>query len=130
MSCVRCGKSSSKDRWLKLPKKKPIVTSLDEEMQDLLPTEGEIFAVALEPLGKARFKVKCADGTYRIARVRGKLRGRRHWIKPGNVVLVSVWDFEPDKADIVVKYRRDQVEWLVEKGYIEREFLEEEEELY
>nr|AOZ56172.1 translation initiation factor 1 (IF-1) [uncultured korarchaeote] len=113
-----------------MPKKKPIVTSLDEEMQDLLPTEGEIFAVALEPLGKARFKVKCADGTYRIARVRGKLRGRRHWIKPGNVVLVSVWDFEPDKADIVVKYRRDQVEWLVEKGYIEREFLEEEEELY
>jgi len=111
-----------------LPKKKAakkkkgsdIERSLDAEMEELLPVEEEleIFGRVLEPLGKGHFRVECADGAIRVCRVRGKLRGRRSWIKRGDIVLVSIWPFRKDRGDIVVRYTHQQVQWLVEKGYI------------
>lgn len=112
-----------------MPKKreKRVETSLDEEMKEVLPAEGEIFGVVEEVLGKARLRVRCQDGKTRVCRIRGKLRGRRHWMKPGDLVLVSIWDFQPDKGDVTVKYNRAQTEWLIKNKYITREWLEEEE---
>jgi len=107
-----------------LPKKKrrgeDIERSLDAEMEELLPAEEEleVFGRVLEPLGKGHFRVECSDGAIRVCRVRGKLRGRRSWIKRGDIVLVSIWPFKKDRGDIVVRYRHQQVLWLVEKGYI------------
>ncbi len=94
--------------------------SLDAEMEDLLPAdeELEVFGRVLEPLGKGHFRVECSDGIIRMCRVRGKLRGRRSWIKRGDVVLVSVWPFNKSRGDIVVRYNQQQVAWLIEKGYI------------
>ena len=97
-------------------------SSLDAEMEELLPAdeELEVFGRILDPVGKGHFRVECTDGVVRIARVRGKLRGKRHWIRRGDIVLVSVWPFKRDRGDIVVRYNRQQVEWLIEKGYLDR----------
>ncbi|HDI85893.1 MAG: translation initiation factor 1A [Thermoproteota archaeon] len=94
-------------------------------MEDLLPADPdlEVFARVLDPLGKGRFRVECSDGKVRIARVRGKLRGKRHWIKRGDIVLVSIWPFQRERGDIVVRYKRQQVEWLIEKGYLDRDWV-------
>jgi translation initiation factor 1A len=44
---------------------------------------------------------------------------RRVWIRVGDVVLVSPWDFQTDKrADIVWRYTRAQAETLRRKGYL------------
>jgi len=106
-----------------LPKGKKRVSesSLDEEMEDLLPVEEdlEVFGRILEPLGKGHFRVECSDGVIRVCRVRGKLRGRRSWLKNGDIVLVSIWPFKKDRGDIVVKYNRAQVQWLIERGYLD-----------
>ncbi len=97
--------------------------SLDAEMEELLPAdELEIFGRVLEPLGKGHFRVECMDNSIRVCRVRGKLRGRRAWIKRGDVVLISLWPFQRTKGDIVVRYDRQQVEWLIEKGYVPRDW--------
>lgn len=106
-----------------MPKKeKDQETSIDAEMEDLLPMDKdlEVFGRVMEPLGKGHFRVECVDGAIRMCRVRGKLKGRRSWLKPGDIVLVSIWPFKRDRGDIVVKYDRAQVEWLIEKGYLDR----------
>ncbi len=108
------GKSKSSD----------VERSLDVEMEELLPAEEEleIFGRVLEPLGKGHFRVECADGAIRVCRVRGKLRGRRSWIKRGDIVLVSIWPFKKERGDIVVRYTHQQVNWLIEKGYIPKDW--------
>lgn len=101
-----------------------IERSLDAEMEELLPAEElEVFGRVLETLGKGHFRVECIDEAVRVCRVRGKLRGRKGWVKRGDIVLVSLWPFQKSRGDIVVRYDRQQVNWLVEKGYIPKEWV-------
>ncbi|RJS78220.1 translation initiation factor IF-1A, partial [Candidatus Bathyarchaeota archaeon] len=65
-----------------------------------------------------RFLVKCQDGRERICRIRGKMK-RRVWIRVGDVVLVSPWDFQYDtRGDIFWRYTRSQAELLRKKGLL------------
>ncbi len=48
-------------------------------------------------LGFDRVSVKCQDGNVRICRIRGKMK-RRTWIREGDIVLVSPWDFQSERA--------------------------------
>ena len=74
--------------------------------------------VAIKMLGNDRIMVKCQDGHTRLCRIRGKMK-RRFWIRQGDIVLVSPWDFQSDKrGDIFWRYRRNQTEWLRKKGYL------------
>ena len=84
----------------------------------LLPSENDVLGTAVKMLGGERILVKCQDGKERLCRVRGKLK-RRVWVREGDIVLVSPWDFQPDKrGDIYWRYRRNQAEWLRNKGYL------------
>jgi len=84
----------------------------------VLPSANDVLGIAVKMLGADRILVKCQDGKERLCRVRGKLK-RRVWIREGDVVLVSPWDFQSDKrGDIFWRYRRNQSEWLRSKGYL------------
>ena len=84
----------------------------------LLPRGSDVLGTAVKMLGGERILVKCQDGKERLCRVRGKLK-RRVWVREGDIVLVSPWDFQPDKrGDIYWRYRRNQAEWLRNKGYL------------
>ena len=97
----------------------------EAEMEQLLPAdeELEVFARVIEPLGKRWFRVECSDGVIRMARVRGKLRSRRHWIKRGDIVLISIWPFKRDRGDIAVRYNHQQIAWLIKKGFIDKNWV-------
>jgi translation initiation factor 1A len=69
------------------------------------------YASVTRMLGDGRLLAKCDDGVERMCRVRGKLRGRE-WINANDVLLVSVRDFEPDKADVLWKYQPNEVDRL------------------
>ncbi len=85
----------------------------------LLPRGTDVLGTAVKMLGAERVLVKCQDGKERLCRVRGKLK-RRVWVREGDIVLVSPWDFQSDKrGDIFWRYRRNQAEWLRNKGYLE-----------
>jgi translation initiation factor 1A len=44
---------------------------------------------------------------------------RRVWIREGDVVLVSPWDFQTDtRGDIIWRYTRGQADWLRKNGYL------------
>ena len=84
----------------------------------MLPNANDIIGSAHKMLGNDRFLVSCQDGKERLCRVRGKMK-RRMWIREGDIVLVSPWDFQYDKrGDIIWRYRRNQLEWLRSNGYL------------
>ena len=86
--------------------------------QLVVPSANDILGVAIKLLGFDRVLVKCQDGKERLCRIRGKMK-RRVWIREGDVVLVSPWDFQTDKrGDLIWRYTRAQAEMLRKKGYI------------
>jgi len=99
-----------------LGKKK--VLSEGELNQLVVPSANDILGVAIKLLGYDRILVKCQDGNERLCRIRGKMK-RRVWIREGDVVLVSPWDFQSDKrGDLIWRYTKSQAESLRKQGYI------------
>ncbi|MBS7646259.1 MAG: translation initiation factor eIF-1A [Candidatus Bathyarchaeia archaeon] len=97
--------------------KKKVIS--EEELSEMVyPTENDVLGVAVKLLGFDRVLVKCQDGNERLCRIRGKMK-RRVWIREGDVVLVSPWDFQSDKrGDVIWRYTHAQAEWLRKKGYL------------
>ena len=91
----------------------------EESLANMLyPSKNDVLGVATKMLGFDRVMVKCQDGHERLCRVRGKLK-RRVWIRDGDIVLVSPWDFQSDtRGDIFWRYRKNQTEQLRLKGYL------------
>ena len=84
----------------------------------VLPAGNDVLGIAMKMLGNDRLLVKSQDGHERLCRIRGKIK-RRVWIRVGDVVLISPWDFQPDtRGDILWRYKRNQVEWLRQNKYL------------
>jgi len=84
----------------------------------VLPTGSDVFGIAVKMLGADRIMVRCQDGKERLCRIRGKMK-RRVWIRDGDVVLVSPWDFQTEtRGDIFFRYRQNQVSWLRDHNYL------------
>lgn len=97
-------------------KKKVLSEGVLSEM--VYPSANDVLDLATKLLGFDRVMVKCQDGHERLCRIRGKMK-RRVWIRVGDVVLVSPWDFESDKrGDVFWRYTRAQAEDLRRRGYI------------
>jgi len=72
----------------------------------VLPVANDVLCVTVKLLGFDRIKVRCQDGHERLCRIRGKMK-RRVWIREGDVVLVSPWDFQSDtRGDVIWRYTR------------------------
>ncbi len=97
--------------------KKKVLT--EEELSEMvLPSANDVLGVAVKLLGFDRVLVKCQDGNERLCRIRGKMK-RRVWIRVGDVVLVSPWDFQSDKrGDLIWRYTKAQADMLRRKGYL------------
>lgn len=94
------------------------VLSEGELSKLVLPSANDVLGVAVKLLGFDRVLVRCQDGNERLCRIRGKMK-RRVWIREGDVVLVSPWDFQTDKrGDLIWRYTKAQAEMLRDKGYI------------
>ena len=94
------------------------VLSEGELSKMVYPSENDILGVAIRLLGFDRVLVKCQDGKERLCRIRGNMK-RRVWVREGDVVLVSPWDFQTDKrGDLFWRYTRAQAEMLRRKGYL------------
>ncbi|MEK6912539.1 MAG: translation initiation factor eIF-1A [Nanoarchaeota archaeon] len=88
-----------------------------------LPRNGEVLGVIEQRLGGNKMLVACLDGKSRNCRVPGRLR-RALWLRPGDVVIIELWELDKEKGDVIFKYRPNQIEWLKEKGYLKRDKTE------
>lgn len=66
-------------------------------------------------LGDGRLALHCFDNQARTGLIRGTMR-RRVWINTGDIVLVGLREFQPDKADVIHKYTTDEARSLQAYG--------------
>jgi len=82
------------------------------------PNENDVLGVVLKHLGNDRFQVKCQDGHMRVCRIRVKMK-RKTWVREGNIVLVSPWDFQSEeREEIFHRYTESQASDLRKNGIL------------
>jgi translation initiation factor 1A len=72
----------------------------------------EMFAIVNRVLGGSRMNVKSSDGKTRLARIPGRKRRRMGRIKMGDLIIITPWDIQDEKADILYRYRKNQIRFL------------------
>ena len=90
---------------------------------DALPTkrelffkeEGQDYGIITKMLGNCNMNVECSDGTQRLAHVRGSMR-KKVWMKTQDTILLSLRDFQDNKADIIHVFDTDEVRLLKSYG--------------
>jgi translation initiation factor 1A len=89
--------------------------------------DGQEYAQVVKMLGNGRLEALCFDGEKRLAHIRGKMRKKvsvhcrcvhdlfcltdalhQVWINQGDIVLLSLREFQDGKADVIVKYTADE----------------------
>jgi translation initiation factor 1A len=78
----------------------------------------EMYAIVSKVLGGSRMDVQSADGKSRLARIPGRLRRGMGRIRMGDLIIISPWDIQNEKADIVYRYRKFQTRYLIRKNLL------------
>jgi translation initiation factor 1A len=81
----------------------------------VLKEEGQEYAQVTKMLGNGRLDASCFDGVRRLAHIRGKMR-KKVWVTQGDIILVSLRDFQDDQADVILKYHPDEARVLKAQG--------------
>mmetsp|Transcript_10737 Transcript_10737/g.28409 ORF Transcript_10737/g.28409 Transcript_10737/m.28409 type:complete len:143 (+) Transcript_10737:74-502(+) len=88
----------------------------DETKRELIFKEdGQEYGQVNRMLGNGRCECSCFDGTKRLCHIRGKMR-KKVWVNQGDIVLVSLRDFQDEKGDIITKYTADEARNLKTYG--------------
>ncbi|KFY29456.1 hypothetical protein V493_02348 [Pseudogymnoascus sp. VKM F-4281 (FW-2241)] len=88
----------------------------DNEKRELtFKEEGQEYAQVLKMLGNGRLEALCFDGQKRLAHIRGKLR-KKVWINQGDIILLSLRDYQDEKGDVILKYSADEARSLKAYG--------------
>src|SRR5436190_11772739 len=66
-------------------------------------------------LGNGRLEALCFDGSKRLAHIRGKLR-KKVWINQGDIILLSLREYQDQKGDVILKYSADEARSLKAYG--------------
>mmetsp|Transcript_72450 Transcript_72450/g.223898 ORF Transcript_72450/g.223898 Transcript_72450/m.223898 type:complete len:143 (-) Transcript_72450:177-605(-) len=97
----------------KAKRAKSDATKVKKELE--FKEEGQEYGQVMRMLGNGRCEVSCFDGTKRLCHIRGKMR-KKVWVNQGDIVLVSLRDFQDEKGDIIVKYTSDEARNLKTYG--------------
>ena len=82
-----------------------------------LPRNEEVIGIVEQRLGGNKMMVNCSDKKLRNCRILGRLK-RRLWLRPGDVILIKLWEFDKNKGDIILKYYPSQVQWLRKNNFL------------
>ena len=91
------------------PVEKPLVPSSGD---------GQLYGIVERVLGGCYYNVKCYDDKMRRCKLR---KGRRRHLKKidtGDIVLISLRDFDDNNGDLLEKYNRDHIRQLIKMGEI------------
>lgn len=83
-----------------------------------LKVDGTEYGIVTKMLGAGRVEAKCfKDNVVRNCAICGRMK-KKVWITVGDIVLISLRDFQDTKADIVHKYAVDEARQLKQIGEI------------
>ena len=80
-----------------------------------LDANNEEYAIVTKLLGNCRVTLITNSGNECIGIIRGSLRkfSKRVLIEKGDIVVVSIRDYQDNKVDIVHKYNREQIQLFI-----------------
>ena len=79
--------------------------------------ESAEYAQVVRMLGNGRLEAHCFDGTDRLCHIRGKMR-KKQWVGQGDIILISLRDYQDGKADVILKYNADESRQLKSLGHL------------
>jgi translation initiation factor 1A len=82
-----------------------------------LPKNNELVGIVEKRLGGSRMRVRTHKGDEILARVPGRVK-KYLWIREGKYVLLEPWEFDKDKADLVYKFKPNEIKVLEKKGFL------------
>jgi translation initiation factor 1A len=82
----------------------------------------EEYGFVKQKLGNGRFTIICQDGLSRLGIISGKMR-KRVWLEINDYVLITIWDYQTEKCSIIHKYEQQDVQKLIEKHELNKEFV-------
>jgi len=83
----------------------------DVKRELLVKEDGQEYAQVLKMLGNGRLDAFCFDGKTRQCHIRGKMR-KKVWINKGDIILLGLRDYQDNKADVIAKYKPDEIRQL------------------
>jgi translation initiation factor 1A len=89
----------------------------DRALIPFYPLHPAEYAKVLRMLGNGRLEAYCFDGKTRQCHIRGKMR-KKVWVSAGDIVLVSLRDYQDDKGDVILKYAPDEARQLKALGQL------------
>jgi translation initiation factor 1A len=92
-------------------KTKKCKNTVSTKRELIYKSDGEEYAKVIKMLGDSRVSVLCCDNVTRLATIRGSMK-KRVWINVGDTLLVSLRDYQDEKADVLHKYNPDEVKAL------------------
>lgn len=80
-----------------------------------IDSEYEVYAYVIKLLGNCRVLVLCDNGKEAVGIIRGSMRrfNKRILIETGDIIAVSIRDYQSGKVDIVHKYNAEQCKILI-----------------
>jgi translation initiation factor 1A len=79
------------------------------------------YAQVISMLGDCRISLKCIINNKvvnKLGIIRGSMR-KKQWINSGDIVIVSIRDFEPDKCDVIYVYPKDRKNEIINKKLLD-----------
>tara|TARA_B100001094_G_C18188240_1_gene805310 strand:+ start:955 stop:1569 length:615 start_codon:yes stop_codon:yes gene_type:complete len=79
------------------------------------------YAQVISMLGDGRVKIKCIINDKivdKLGIIRGSMR-KRQWINSGDIIIVSIRDFEPNKCDVIYVYPKERRNEIIKKANLQ-----------
>ena len=83
-----------------------------------MPKGKQFIGIVEKRLGGSRMNIRSIDGRDIMARVPGRVK-KYLWIREGDIVLLEPWELDKNKADLIYKYRPNEIKQLEKKGILE-----------
>ena len=100
------------------PKKKKLSDLQNQESTKVRYPKGNQFIGVVEKrLGGSRMNIRTTDGRDIMARVPGRAK-KFLWIREGDIVLLEPWELDEKKADLIYKFKPNEVKQLEKRGML------------
>nr|CCA25653.1 conserved hypothetical protein [Albugo laibachii Nc14] len=109
-------KSISSDMYIRVTLGRRGKNDNEENKRELeFKEDGQQYAQVVRMLGNGRLEAYCFDGVTRLGHIRGKMR-KKVWVGAGDIILVSLREYQDGKVDIIHKYNADEARSLKAYG--------------
>ena len=98
-------------------KKRKKGSGVEIERELIFKEDCQEYAQAVRMLGNCKLECQCFDGITRLGHIRGKIKKKARIIT-GDIILLSLRDFEDGKADVIHVYNIKEVRNLKSYGEI------------